>query len=209
MTDSKLLKNSIDVAAIKSIGKCIHSVYPEFDQAKFVKQAKIRLVDNELKQRVDQIIEALCVTLPSEFSKTSKILLDLAHLWEKHPNRRVAVFSAWPVIDYVAVAGISHPKKALAVLEKLTPFFSAEFAIRPFYKEHQQLTLDTATKWCLYRDEHVRRLASAGLRPRLPWASPLQDFIPQPERILSILDQLNRAVSLNVRRAVVTFLNDI
>jgi 3-methyladenine DNA glycosylase AlkC len=55
----------------------------------------------------------------------------------------------------------------------------------------------------------VRRLASEGIRPRLPWASRLKELQRDPAPVLAILDQLIDDDSLLVRRSVAKNLNDI
>jgi 3-methyladenine DNA glycosylase AlkC len=61
------------------------------------------------------------------------------------------------------------------------------------------------------RDEHihVRRWASEGTRPRLPWGERLQDFIRDPSPTISILETLKFDSDLFVRKSVANHLNDI
>ena len=92
------------------------------------------------------------------------------------PDDKLRGFAAWPVIDYVGEHGLDHPDEALRVLRELTPFFSAEFAIRPFIIHHPDATFRHLREWTADPDKHVRRLVSEGSRPRLPWG---QQF-PEP-----------------------------
>ena len=64
-------------------------------------------------------------------------------------------------------------------------------------------------QWSKHENEHVRRLASEGCRPRLPWAISLPPFKQNPSTILPILENLKRDPSLYVRRSVANNLNDI
>lgn len=64
-------------------------------------------------------------------------------------------------------------------------------------------------KWALHENHHVRRLASEGCRPRLPWASSFNDFKKDPTPILPILEILKADSSEYVRRSVANNLNDI
>ena len=64
-------------------------------------------------------------------------------------------------------------------------------------------------RWCRHENEHVRRLSSEGIRPRLPWATHLAFFKRDPGLILPILEALKTDPSPYVRRSVANNLNDI
>jgi 3-methyladenine DNA glycosylase AlkC len=95
------------------------------------------------------------------------------------------------------------------VLRALTPRFSAEFAIRPFIVAHPELAFATLATWAQDPDEHVRRLASEGSRPRLPWGLRLQALVRDPAPTLALLRALQDDPSDYVRRSVANHLNDI
>jgi 3-methyladenine DNA glycosylase AlkC len=63
--------------------------------------------------------------------------------------------------------------------------------------------------WTKNANEHVRRLASEGCRPRLPWAMALPIFKEDPTKVLEILEVLKNDPSLYVRKSVANNLNDI
>ena len=63
--------------------------------------------------------------------------------------------------------------------------------------------------WAGHESESVRRLASEGCRPRLPWAMALPAFKADPAPILPILEKLKLDPSESVRRSVANNLNDI
>ena len=44
--------------------------------------------------------------------------------------------------------------------------------------------------WSKHENEHVRRLASEGCRPQLPWGQALNQYKKDPSPILPILEQL-------------------
>ena len=64
-------------------------------------------------------------------------------------------------------------------------------------------------KWSQSKNVHVRRLSSEGIRPRLPWAKKLDQFILDPKPILPILENLKQDESLFVKKSVANNLNDI
>ena len=63
--------------------------------------------------------------------------------------------------------------------------------------------------WAKHKNEHVRRLASEGCRPRLPWGGNFDEAISNPQVILPILETLKNDESLYVRKSVGNSLNDI
>lgn len=210
MTEQSLMKDGLGRAAIKRIGNSLAQVIPQFNARAFQKDAERGLDELELKARVHHLIEVLHRHYDLPFKTLSKHLQTLPEVWDRGSAAdNKAGFAAWPVIDYVAVHGLQHPKEALQTLEKLTPLFSAEFAIRPFIQQHTALTYSTLLKWCEHPSEHVRRLASEGSRPRLPWGMHLPQFIRDPEPLAAILEKLKADDSLYVRRSVANNLNDI
>jgi 3-methyladenine DNA glycosylase AlkC len=94
-------------------------------------------------------------------------------------------------------------------LEFLTQFGSAEFAVRQFIKLDEARALKFFVKWSKSPNYHVRRLASEGCRPRLPWGEALQNFKKNPAPILPILENLKFDESVYVRKSVANNLNDI
>lgn len=207
---SPLMKDGLGVHAVKRIAKSVALVVPGFNAKVFQKDAERGLDELELKARVHHLIAVLHRHYDLPFKKLSKHLQDLPDVWDRGSAAdNKAGFAAWPLIDYVAVHGLQHPNEALKTLEKLTPLFSAEFAIRPFIQQHVDLTYKTLLKWCEHPSEHVRRLASEGSRPRLPWGMRLPQFIKNPDPLLAILEKLKADDSLYVRRSVANNLNDI
>lgn len=210
MAEQALLKDQLGFAAIAELRQRITAVFPEFDGQAFEDKASQGLTQLELKARVSHIIDALADFLPTGFCKTARILEQLADNWvAQQPERNWTSYAAWPVIDFVSVHGLAYPQRAFAVLEKLTPLFTAEFAIRPFVEHHFELSYQQMLHWAEHKNEHVRRLASEGLRPRLPWASQLQPLRQDPTPLWPLLNKLKADPSLYVRRSVANNLNDI
>ncbi|MEV8532892.1 DNA alkylation repair protein [Streptomyces sp. NPDC051211] len=121
-------------------------------------------------------------------------------------------FDGWmtfPVNEAVAVRGLEVFEPGLALLHDLTPRLTAESAVRPFLRADPARALAVVQEWTADPDPHVRRLASEGTRPRLPWAPQLPAFIADPRPALPVLDALHRDESEYVRRSVANHLNDI
>lgn len=153
------------------------------------------------KQRIRRISEALTAALPLPFEQVMQILIKIA------PQCTGVEYLFFP--DYVELNGLERPEESLAALEQLTRYSSAEFAVRPFIMRYPEQMLVQMERWANHADEHVRRLASEGSRPRLPWSFHLKMFITDPEPTLRILEKLKADPSLYVRKSVANHLNDI
>lgn len=97
----------------------------------------------------------------------------------------------------------------MQALAFFTTFGSAEFAIREFLRRDPQRTLAVMETWSRDDNEHLRRLASEGSRPRLPWSFHLDALIADPTLAAPILENLKADSSPYVRKSVANHLNDI
>src|SRR5690606_38553575 len=111
--------------------------------------------------------------------------------------------------EYVALYGADHFDTSMAALKLFTTFGSSEFAVRHFLQRDLSRTLAVMETWAHDENEHVRRLASEGCRPRLPWSFHIKPLKLDPTPLGSILDALRDDPSLYVRRSVANNLNDI
>jgi 3-methyladenine DNA glycosylase AlkC len=111
--------------------------------------------------------------------------------------------------EYIACFGLEHWDIAMEALAHMTCFSSAEFAVRPFIFKEQNRMMAQMLRWSQSDNAHVRRLASEGCRPRLPWAVSLPAFKRDPSPAFPILNQLQVDESLYVRKSVGNHLNDI
>ncbi|MGW0730575.1 DNA alkylation repair protein [Streptomyces sp. GbtcB7] len=120
----------------------------------------------------------------------------------------------WPVTEAVATAATEsgadgHFDDGLHLLAQLTPRLTGEFALRTFLNADLDRTLATARTWTDSPDPAVRRLASEGTRPRLPWARQVPELNRKPKATVPLLDRLRTDSSQVVRRSVANHLNDI
>jgi 3-methyladenine DNA glycosylase AlkC len=110
--------------------------------------------------------------------------------------------------EYVAKHGCSnnHLRVSLEFLREATKRFTSESAIRPFLRAFPSETLAFVHTCTADPNYHVRRLASEGIRPFLPWAArvelPLED-------IIAVLDRLHADPTRYVTRSVANALNDV
>ena len=206
---STLLKERLADDAIAHIANIFSKITPSFASKDFIYQAKIGITELELKARVYYLIDVLARYLPSDFAQAAPLLQQVPQHWSAHNTQDNYSFAAWPIIDYVAVYGLNHPDLALHTLKTLTPLFTAEFAIRPFLQQHFDLTYGYLQQWARDDNDHVRRLASEGCRPRLPWGQRVPYLMSNHQEIITILEQLKDDSSDYVQRSVANNLNDI
>jgi len=210
MVDTPLMKDGLGEAAVERIINALQAAGADISAEAFRRDALSVLDRLELKDRVRHLITVMGVHLPSSFPETAYILGGIRDHWpETDDEDKFQIFAGWPIIDYVAEHGLNHPTIALPLLRYLTPMFSAEFAIRPFLEVHTEETHNQMLIWCLDRNDHVRRLASEGIRPRLPWGKQLPQYIADPAPVISLLENLKDDPSDYVRRSVANNLNDI
>lgn len=210
------LKNLFDPGLVRAMGGHLARI-PGFDRAGFEAAALAGLDGLEMMQRSAQITSALRASLPpAPFPETLKALAGLLHPETGAPleampldDRGLRGWALVPVGTLVAEDGLGCPKQSLAFLREMTMRFSAEFAVRPFFRDHTALALAHARTWAEDGNFHVRRLASEGSRPRLPWGLRLAVFVDDPAPLIPILARLRDDGSDYVRRSVANSLNDI
>lgn len=203
------LKNVYNTEFISELASSLKAFYPGLEEIKFCDFVLDKDWDGlELKQRMRHISKAMYVHLNSDFEKDVKILEALIPLLLKKGNKPDGF--KWMLIpDFIECYGKDHYDISLKAMQGITQFVSCEFAIRPFLNHHPEKTLEQLAIWAKHKHPSVRRLASEGSRPRLPWAMGVSYLKKNPKKILYILDQLKNDPSETVRRSVANNLNDI
>jgi len=209
-------KNLFNLKVIKNMAEHFNKHWPEFNVRGFVNAAGNDLNSLELKARSQQITQAMIKYLPVDFMEAGKIMLD-----SLGPAQSQEIFkgesdqnglSGWaimPMSHYVGLQGHEHFELSMQLLKEMTKRFSSEFAIRFFILKSPQETLAVLNNWVNDENQHVRRLVSEGLRPRLPWAMQLPLFIKDPAPVIDLLEKLKDDPAEYVRRSVANNLNDI
>ncbi len=196
------LKNCFTREWIKSLALSAQKYYTEFNPERFLTHVfDSQWEDRELKQRMRHLTYCLAEAMPFTYSQQLDIILKLT------PDHRGLAGMVFP--DFVEIYGLDEPDLSIPALARITPFFSSEFAVRPFIHKYPERMLQQHEIWSQDTNHHIRRLASEGIRPRLPWAIAVPFLKKSPERILPILELLYRDESEYVRRSVANNLNDI
>ncbi len=161
----------------------------------------------ELKDRMHHIAKVLHLYLNADFKIAIEEIKQLTLILQE--NNISGGYKYLFLPDYIEIFGINHIEDSVISFETITTFVSCEFAIRPFIKLNAKYVLAKMNKWSFHPNQHLRRLASEGCRPRLPWAMALSEFKKNPAPILPILKNLLNDDELYVRRSVANNLNDI
>jgi len=209
VSDYKQLKYYFDKDLAVLLADKICSVYSDFRKKTFVKDVALGVREQELKQRAATIADALFRQLPADYSVAVKILTEILGP-ENKKETGMFTHGYWlmPVAYYVEKYGIEHFQESIRFIEEITKRHTGEYAIRPFLMTYPQKTLKIMNRWSKSKNTHVRRLASEGLRPRLPWAKKLTIFSDNPSSIIRILENLKSDKSGYVRKSVANNLND-
>jgi len=214
---SELFKDKFNPQVIDSMASHFYAAWTGFDQISFLEYAKNDLAHLELKERSKQITDAMWRNLPDDFVLAADILLASLRpytnddIYGLTPDEEGIVgWAIMPMADYVGLYGQSHPALSMTLLKEMTKRFSSEFGIRYFLlSDNKAKTLATLKQWTRDENHHVRRLVSEGLRPRLPWAMQLPEFIMDPTPVIELLETLKDDEEEYVRRSVANNLNDI
>lgn len=201
------LKELYNEKRVRAFAATIARANPRFAEKEFLRMVLPLIAALEMKDRVRLLSRALRDHLPG---KMSIVLPGLLRSLRSQKNPRgLTGFLAWPLNQFVEDYALEEPSLALAALAKITEEMSAEFAIRPFLRDHRKLVFSQLNDWVNSENVHLRRLVSEGTRPRLPWGQRLRDFQADPTICLPLLKKLRHDPALYVRKSVANHLNDI
>ncbi len=188
----------------------LKTAYPSFQAEAFQQEVLQAFPKLELKERITHIAVCLKDYLPEDYFEAVSIIVK-ALPKELDPSKTDDDFGDFiiaPLSLYIASYGCeaSYLESSLAALKETTKRFSAEFAIRFFINKFPNESLAFLHDCAKDNHYHVRRLASEGSRPKLPWAQKLNIHYTEP---LSLLDLLYTDKTRFVTRSVANHLNDI
>ncbi|CAA6828479.1 MAG: DNA alkylation repair enzyme [uncultured Sulfurovum sp.] len=188
----------------------IKVVYVDFNQEVFVQSTVEKFPDLELKERMFHIRDRLVEHLPSDYEEALGIIIKALppELDASKKDDDFGDFIYAPYGEFVTAYGCSevYLDISLKALREITKRFSVEFAIRDFintFPKETYLMLEACSNSSHY---HERRLASEGLRLKLPWAKKIDiDY----RNNIALLDNLYMDDTRFVVRSVANHLNDI
>jgi 3-methyladenine DNA glycosylase AlkC len=199
---AEALKEMFNKAYYQRLADAVQAVEPRFDRAAFLRDATRDMAQRELNARLRHTSISLHRHLPPRFPAALDVLRKVA-------TRMPKGYTALVYPDFVGQYGLDDRDTSLEALRYFTPFGSSEFAVREFIRRDVKGTLKVMRRWADDPDEHVRRLASEGSRPRLPWSFRLEAMVKDPSLTAPILHTLRTDPALYVRKSVANHLNDV
>jgi 3-methyladenine DNA glycosylase AlkC len=195
---------------VERVAKEINAVYTRFYVEKFCDEVMDLFPKLELKERMYHMRDMFKKYLPDDYREATNILLKALppELDTKKEDNDFGDFIYAPYSEYVVAYGCcdEHLDFSLHALREMTKRFSVEFAIRDFINEYPKETLSMLEQCALSGNYHERRLASEGLRPKLPWAKKLTlDYREAMQHLELLYDDETRYVT----RSVANHMNDI
>lgn len=201
------IKNMYYYESLRNLAVDIASFYSEFKVDDFMQLTMDETWDNlELKDRITRISVNLGKFLPTDFKAAISVIDQVVMNYGTWLDGFVGFF---PLFVEIYGQDESNWDIAMASLARYTPYASSEIAVRWFIIHHEERMMAQMYAWSKDENELIRRLASEGCRPALPWGQALTSFKKNPSPILPILEQLKADPSIHVRKSVANNLNDI
>lgn len=190
------------------VDKILH-IYPEFNSNSFIREVDRLVEGKRYTDRIGVIAEQLNLHLPEDYEKALRILISI--LGDENPHQ-TGMFTNYywvmPIGRYISEYGLNHFEISIEGIQEVTKRNTGEYAIRPFIKKHPEQTLVVMENWAKSPNFHLRRLASEGLRPKLPWAPKLETFNDNPSPVFHILNMLKEDKIMFVKKSVANHLTD-
>ena len=206
---SSLLKDIYSEDFYHQLANSLEKTIPGFDRQQFMDLIFPDAFESmELKQRMTHTIDTIAGFLSEDFREgATEICTLIDNLKQADSHEQSFEYMFLP--EFIETRGIDHFETSIQAFEFITQFTSCEFAVRPFIHRYGQPMLDQMLIWTRHEHAMVRRLASEGSRPRLPWAMALPSLKQDPAPLVPILQALKQDSSESVRRSVANNLNDI
>lgn len=209
MTAEKSISKWFGENLAELLSEKIIAVYKDFNKIKYIELIKMECGNLGYTQRIDLHANLLREFLPVSYKEAVFILM--AVLGEENP-KQTGMFTDYywvmPIGKFVEKFGLNHFETSINAIEEITKRNTGEYAIRPFLKEYPVETIKIMQNWSLSENFHLRRLASEGSRPKLPWSTKLDVFIENSEPVFKILENLMEDNVRFVQKSVANNLTD-
>ncbi|MBB6111412.1 3-methyladenine DNA glycosylase AlkC [Mucilaginibacter lappiensis] len=206
---SSLLKDIYSPAFYGRFTEVLTHVLPDFDKKRFLSLIFMDGYENKaLKERMRHNSIVLHEFMPANFTTATEVVKKIiTRLRVEHFGEDSLAMMFLP--DYIEVYGLDDYEVAVKALEFITQFVSCEFAVRPFLLKYTEKIMKQMQLWSVHENYKVRRFASEGSRPRLPWGLAIPALKKDPTQVLAVLENLKNDPSEWVRKSVANNLNDI
>lgn len=207
---SKKIKDWYGVDFIEILSTELLKIDKAFNIKAFQTDFKKSYAALELKERLILIANLIEIHFPGAYKKKlTKFKKIMGKPWPKESEMMNYGFFLYPLSQFVEINAEKDLTASLDFIEELTKRFTGEWAIRTVANADKKLTLASMKKWSTDSNFHVRRLASEGLRARLPWGKQIDWINKSPELSLPIYNKLRNDPVLYVRRSVANSMGDM
>ncbi len=208
-TSESGLKRWFGVNLAELLAEKIQTVFPEFNAQEYIHAVAKQVMNLEYSGRIELHAKMLKKYLPKEYPTA---ILILTHILGDENPHETGMFTHFywvlPIGKFIEMYGLEDLETSLKAIEEVTKRGTGEYAIRAFIRKYPDELLKTLAHWAQSDSFHVRRLASEGLRPKLPWATKLDLFIEHPTPVFSILESLLQDEVKFVQRSVANNIRD-
>ncbi|MBC7936849.1 MAG: DNA alkylation repair protein [Rhizobacter sp.] len=204
------LKNIYNDVFFAELKTCLKKILPDINTKNFQAAVKNKNWNAmELKQRMRQLSTVLHDHLPGDYINQLSQLLKLVDVLPANSKVQYIGLAYMYIPDFLAQYGLNDVGLSLKAMEKVNMVTSCEFAIRPYLLTDQKKVMKQMLSWSKHPHENIRRFASEGCRPRLPWGAAIPSLKKDPSPVLPILENLKNDPSVYVQKSVANNLNDI
>lgn len=187
----------------------IMSIYPKFPGKKFITTIQKKIPNTSYSERLVIFADVIHQYMDMSYPEVVAILVAILGPENSLETGMFKQYSwVMPISKYIEIYGQNYLDISLSAISEITKRCTGEFAIRVFIKKYPKQVLSVMNKWAKDDNFHLRRLASEGLRPRLPWATKLDVFNDNPEQVFAILEELCQDEVKFVKRSVANHIRD-
>ena len=209
MNSDKGITQHFGVNLAELLSEKILNSFSGFDYKSYKESISQKVQNLGYTQRIELHANELHNYLPKDYEKSISILISI--LGEENPNETgmfTNFYWVMPIGKFIEFFGIDSFEVSMRAIEEITKRNTGEYAIRPFLRKYPDKSINQLHVWAKSDNFHLRRLASEGSRPKLPWSTKLDTFIEKPEPVFSILDILKEDRVKFVQKSVANNLTD-
>jgi 3-methyladenine DNA glycosylase AlkC len=187
----------------------LKKVLPDFNLDQFMASVRDDSWESkELKQRMAHLTLHTGKLLPTHNQEKVTSIYNIVNELRKN-GVNDQNFPYLFMADLIPASMLDDLQISIPAIAFMTVFTSFEFAGRPYFVQYPEGMMAQMLIWSKHPNPYVRRYASEGCRPRLPWGLQLKQFVIDPTPIIPILENLKDDPSEYVRKSVANNLNDI
>jgi 3-methyladenine DNA glycosylase AlkC len=207
---AKKFKDYYNKACAELIAGKIQGIDVTFPAGEFIKSVEKGVRGKSMLERQDVFAAELYRAFGGDYFRGLKVFSQIVG---PELQQDTGMFKEgwwlWPIGRFVELYGPDHLDESLDFIYELTKRFTGEFAIRPLLEKYPEQVFCRLKKWSKDENVHVRRLASEGMRIKLPWAKRLDTSLGHFDDFCEVLSNLRHSPEKFVQKSVGNNLNDL